>query len=85
MKSKITHGYQDLDLKFKQNKKIYKDILLNMEDNWLITETSKFAYDMHVITSRSWLVKGQEVHIHVCCGRGFSYHSDCLVNDVLPL
>jgi hypothetical protein len=36
------------------------------------------AYDMHGISSRSWLVKGQEVHIHVHCGRGFICPSDYL-------
>jgi hypothetical protein len=35
---------------------------------------------MHVTTSRSWLVKGQEVHIHVHWVRGFSCPSDCLVD-----
>jgi hypothetical protein len=30
-------------------------------------------------TSRSWLVKGQEGHIHVHCGWGFACPSGCLV------
>ena len=31
------------------------------------------------LLSKSCLVKGQEVHPHVQCGRGFSCPSDCLV------
>jgi hypothetical protein len=49
----------------------------------IITIMRLSAYDMHGITSRSWLVKGQEVHIHVHCGRGFSCPSDCLVSKLI--
>jgi hypothetical protein len=33
----------------------------------IITIVRLYAYDVHDTTSRSWLVKGQEVHIHVPC------------------
>jgi hypothetical protein len=45
----------------------------------IITIVRLCAYNMHGTTSRSWLVKGEEVHIHVQCGRGFSCPTDCLV------
>jgi hypothetical protein len=45
----------------------------------IITIVRLCAYDMHGTTSRSWLAKGQEVHIHIHCGRGFRCLSDCLV------
>jgi hypothetical protein len=35
-----------------------------------LTSVRQCAFDMHGTTSRSWLVKGQEVHVH--CVRGFS-------------
>jgi hypothetical protein len=41
------------------------------------------AYDTHGTTYRSWLVEGQEVHIHVHCRRGLSCPSDCLVSFYL--
>jgi hypothetical protein len=54
-----------------------------MEHDWSITETDfcneQNVLDIHGTTSRSLLVKGQEVHIHVRCGRGFSCPSDCFV------
>jgi hypothetical protein len=37
------------------------------------------AYDMHGTTSRSWLVKGQKVHINVRSGRGLGCPLDCPV------
>jgi hypothetical protein len=44
----------------------------------IITFLRLCAYDTHGKTSRSWLFKGQEVHIHVHCGKGFSCQ-DCFV------
>jgi hypothetical protein len=45
------------------------------------------AYDMHDTTSRSCLVKGQEVHIPVHCGRGFRLQTALLclkLHDPFP-
>jgi hypothetical protein len=63
------------------------DVLHNFLTLWkilnnltqIITIVSLCAYDMHDTTSRSWLVKGEKVHIRDC-GRGFSCPSDCLVS-----
>jgi hypothetical protein len=54
-----------------------------MEDFRIITIVRQCAYDMQGTTSRSWLVKGQEVNIHVHNGRGFSCPSGCLVKIIL--
>jgi hypothetical protein len=46
----------------------------------IITIMRLYAHNINGTTSRLLSVKGQEVHMHVCCRRGFSCPSDCLVS-----